>query len=471
LEKSSRAAIRGILTLIFLFAGSVQVVHGDVYVHEDQITFQWQPASGCVDRYEFYVSKDGGSYRRFSSSIRPDGTRPLQYVLAVEDSSVYQVRVRAVCDSYGPGPYSDPSDRVIVFLSGSARDTDGDRMPDAWELANGLDPFDPGDAAEDADSDLLSNRQEYQNRTDPWDPDSDQDGVTDWEEVAAGMDPMDPADNRPLANAGPDQERNPYVSIALKGSDSWDPNGDPLSFSWAQEAGPSVGLSKADQAICRFVPTESGDYVFSLVVSDGRATSQPDEVMIRVRAVDSVPVAMAGRDFRAPIGGPVILDGSGSYDPDGIPLGYSWRQRGGPAAVSLDDPASESPRFFAPSLGTYILELTVDNGQALSAPDRVTVVVVSKLSPGDVYPQGSPDGVLTHGDGIMIWWIFLSILEPTPEEFFSLDVGPMKIVDGSQSPIWIRLQPDGRLDATDGNVLSGIFKGTYRSVGWEFDAE
>jgi hypothetical protein len=344
-------------------------------------------------------------------------------------------------------------------------------MPDGWEVAKELDPFDPGDASEDADSDLLSNQKEYQNRTDPWDPDSDQDGVTDGEEVAEGMDPKDATDNRPVANAGPDQTRSPNVSVTLRGSGSWDPNGDPLSFSWAQESGPPVDLEGADRAICRLLPSRVGDYVFSVLVSDGQAMSQPDEVTIRVRTGDSVPVAEAGRDFQSPIGGPVILDGCGSYDPDGNLLGFSWRQVSGPGSASMDDPASEGPRFFAPSQGTYVFELAVSNGQAQSAPDSVTVSVLSKLSPGDLYPRQAPDGVFTLEDGIMIWLIFLRIVEPTPLESFYLDVAPMTVVDGSQSPAWVRLQPDGKLDVMDGEVLGGLLTGTYRPVAWEFGGE
>jgi hypothetical protein len=42
-------------------------------------------------------------------------------------------------------------------------------MPDAWETAYGLNPFDPADALLDADGDGMSNRDEYLAGTDPRD--------------------------------------------------------------------------------------------------------------------------------------------------------------------------------------------------------------------------------------------------------------------------------------------------------------
>ncbi|MBL1276202.1 MAG: hypothetical protein COB30_008945 [Ectothiorhodospiraceae bacterium] len=69
-------------------------------------------------------------------------------------------------------------------------DTDGDGMPDGWEVKNGLDPLNPADAALDNEPDGLTNLQEYQNGTDPNNPDTDGDGVTDGDEIAAGTDPI-----------------------------------------------------------------------------------------------------------------------------------------------------------------------------------------------------------------------------------------------------------------------------------------
>jgi len=50
------------------------------------------------------------------------------------------------------------------------QDTDGDRMPDLWELNYRFDPYDPSDAALDADGDRMSNLGEYLAGTDPRDP-------------------------------------------------------------------------------------------------------------------------------------------------------------------------------------------------------------------------------------------------------------------------------------------------------------
>ncbi|MBA4386957.1 MAG: hypothetical protein C0404_03185 [Verrucomicrobia bacterium] len=77
-------------------------------------------------------------------------------------------------------------DRTEIVTFGTSPflvDTDGDGMPDKWEIDHGFNPLDPADAALDADGDCLSNLREYQHVTDPANPDSDGDGLTDGVEV------------------------------------------------------------------------------------------------------------------------------------------------------------------------------------------------------------------------------------------------------------------------------------------------
>ena len=73
-------------------------------------------------------------------------------------------------------------------------DSDGDGMPDEWELQHGFDPNDPTDASGDADEGDLVNLDEYKYSTNPNKEDTDGDGYSDKKEIDAGTDPLDPDD-------------------------------------------------------------------------------------------------------------------------------------------------------------------------------------------------------------------------------------------------------------------------------------
>ncbi len=91
------------------------------------------------------------------------------------------------------------------------------------------------------------------------------------------------ANRAPVASAGADQQVNAGVTVQLNGSESSDADADPLTYEWtivAQPEGSSASLNDATSIGPQFVPDQPGDYVFSLIVSDGRASSAADTVKV-----------------------------------------------------------------------------------------------------------------------------------------------------------------------------------------------
>ncbi|MCX8023406.1 MAG: hypothetical protein N2745_11620, partial [Syntrophorhabdaceae bacterium] len=87
-----------------------------------------------------------------------------------------------------------------VLQGGTFGDTDGDGMPDDWEVRYGLNPTDGNDASLDKDNDGLTNLEEYSRGTDPTKADTDMDGMPDGWEVRYGLNPLDPSDAGKDAN-------------------------------------------------------------------------------------------------------------------------------------------------------------------------------------------------------------------------------------------------------------------------------
>jgi hypothetical protein len=125
-----------------------------------QVTVLWDPNTE-PDLAGYYV--DYG-LAPGATDVRVNAGLTTAVVLTLQDGRRYYIRVRAYNRS---GLVSAPSNEVVADLSGSATDTDGDGMPDAWENQYGV-----SDPAADDDGDGLTNLQEYQRGTDPTLPNS-----------------------------------------------------------------------------------------------------------------------------------------------------------------------------------------------------------------------------------------------------------------------------------------------------------
>ena len=90
------------------------------------------------------------------------------------------------------------------------------------------------------------------------------------------------------------------------------------------------------------------------------------------------PIADAGENILVVIPETnAVLDGTNSYDPEGIELTYQWTQIYGPSTLTFSDINSSQPTVSSIVEGVYLLRLDVDNG---SYSDKDELYVISSTS-------------------------------------------------------------------------------------------
>ena len=95
----------------------------------------------------------------------------------------------------------------------------------------------------------------------------------------------DPNNQSPIADAGPDSSQESGTTIELDGTDSWDPNGRIVSYSWAQKSGPAIEIEDSNSEYTTFMVPDVGEteeITIELLVTDDNCAQDSDDIVITI---------------------------------------------------------------------------------------------------------------------------------------------------------------------------------------------
>ncbi|MGE4358138.1 MAG: PKD domain-containing protein [Candidatus Omnitrophota bacterium] len=172
----------------------------------------------------------------------------------------------------------------------------------------------------------------------------------------------------PVAKAGEDMELRFSASqeyrVVFDGSKSYDPDGDNLTYSWDFGDGESATGAKVTH-----VYKKGGNYTVRLTVDDGknsRCSWDTDTLNI---TLNKAPVADAGPNLVCCVDVENVFDASGSYDPDGDALKYTWDFGDGTKAEGV------KVKHIYTKPGSYNVKLTVEDSKGLISTDSFVATV------------------------------------------------------------------------------------------------
>ena len=215
----------------------------------------------------------------------------------------------------------------------------------------------------------------------------------------------------PIANAGSDQIVAFGSEVSFDGSGSIDPDGGDLTYSWDFGTDADPATSSAVTPFCLYGST--GDKTVTLTVTDDEGVSRSDTVTITVH---DPPIADAGPDQIVTVDTEVSFDGSGSRDPDGGELTYSW-DFGADAVPATGSGVTPSCSYTMTGAKTATLTVTDDEG--VSRSDTVTITVhdppVADAGSDQIVTFGSEvsfDGSGSTGNNLSYLWDFGTDADP-----------------------------------------------------------
>jgi hypothetical protein len=171
------------------------------------------------------------------------------------------------------------------------------------------------------------------------------------------------------------------TAIVLTGTASTDLSDKTLAYSWSIKSKPTDSkavITNPTNLTAGFTPDKPGTYVLVLTVTDTAKNSTTVEVTIMAALPGRPPVADAGVAGTVQTNKRIALDGSKSSDPDGDKLTYSWAFKSKPtgSAAVIVNPDKVLAEFTADVPGTYVVSLTVSDGNWPSVAAEATITAI-----------------------------------------------------------------------------------------------
>ncbi len=168
----------------------------------------------------------------------------------------------------------------------------------------------------------------------------------------------------PVINAGGPYAGTVGVAVQFDASGTTDADGDPLTFLW--DFGDGSFPSGGSSAVVSHVYDAADTYTVTLAVADGKGLPVSTQFDVEITQTNSPPTASAGGPYAGTANQAVQLDASGSTDPDGDTLTFTWDFGDGSPVEGPSNNAITNHTY--QTAGTYLATVTVSDG----ANDPVT---------------------------------------------------------------------------------------------------
>jgi C1A family cysteine protease len=210
----------------------------------------------------------------------------------------------------------------------------------------------------------------------------------------------------PVVNAESNKNADEITTVTLNATAS-DSDGYIAKAQWTQTGGITVVIDNANTLNASFVaPSVDSDtqLTFQLTVTDDNGATASDTVVVTVKNTtvpNQSPIANAGVDATVNEGDTTILDGSNSYDSDGIIASAQWEQISGTIVQLKSMDSSLRQYFTSPQVDgdeQLKFKLTIADDKGSLASDTIVVTVKNTTVPNQS-PIANAGSDITANEG------------------------------------------------------------------------